>query len=217
MMIVRQDDILHVNALTSEELLNKVEVSFMSYCDVYQLAELMTKCFGVSTECFAVEQLIMSRALINNSVKVFDPETDEIYGFLILSRFNLDDGSPIKQIESSLCEFLSQFSQIHGFAFVLDKRLRNQGIDKQMIEMTKPFIESFDFVWLAVDSDLRSDAYWRRMGFRVLFSLPDATFYGRFNKNIKNADIYYKFIFFNSEDHSIERGTGEDADQSYGD
>ena len=203
--------------MTSEELLNKVEVSFMSYCDVYQLAELMTKCFGVSTECFAVEQLIMSRALINNSVKVFNPETDEIYGFLILSRFNLDDGSPIKQIESSLCEFLSQFSQIHGFAFVLDKRLRNQGIDKQMIEMVKPFIESFDFVWLAVDSDLRSDAYWRRMGFRVLFSLPDATFYGRFNKNIKNADIYYKFIFFNSEDHSIKRGTGEDANQSYGD
>ena len=215
-MITRFDDYLHDNDLTREELLDKVSLSYMDYCDIPQLASLMVKSFGVDTVCFAFEQLIRTRVLMERSVKVYDQETGDIYGFLVLANFRINEGSPIKFEEFALGEFLENFSQIHGYAFVLDKRLRNTGYDKRMLAMVDYFISTFDFCWLAVDADLRSNAYWRRLGFKKLFTIPEATFYGRFGKNIGKADIYYRMLFFNeSEDDSINRETGETFDTSH--
>ena len=211
MMLKRFDDYLQDNNLTREELLDKVSLSYMDYCDIPQLASLMVKAFGVDTMCFAFEQLIRTRVVMEKSVKVFDPETDEIYGFLVLSNFKINEGSPIKFEEFALDEFLNGFSQIHGYAFVLDKRLRNTGYDKRMLSMVDYFINSFDFCWLAVDSDLRSNAYWKKLGFKEIFSIPEATFYGRFSYNVKSADIYYKLLFFNCEDHNNNRETREET------
>ena len=205
----RFDDYLQDNELTTDELLDKVSLSYMDYCDIPQLASLMVKAFSVDTMCFAFEQLIKTRVIMEKSVKLYDPETNEIYGFLVLANFRIDEGSPIRFEEFALEEFLRGFSQIHGYAFVLDKRLRNTGYDKRMISMVDYYISTFDFCWLAVDSDLRSNAYWKKLGFRELFSIPEATFYGRFGKNVESADIYYKLIFFNSEDHLHYGETGE--------
>lgn len=209
-MIEFTEDKMHDNDYTSDDLLGRIDISYMDYCDVGQIANLMTKSFGVSTSCFAVEQLIMTRALFNRSVKVYDKETGDIYGFLILSNHNIADGSPIRMVEPTIHEFLSGFTQIHGYAFALDIRLRNKGIDKRMLSMVNGFVNTFDLVWLAVDGDLRSNSYWKRLGFRELFSIPEATFYGKFGPNVKNQDIYYEMIFFNSEDHNNNRKTGED-------
>ena len=212
MMLKRFDDYLQDNEYTKDELLERVSLSYMEYCDIPQLASLMVKTFGVDSMCFAFEQLIRTRVMMERSVKVFDPETNEIYGFLVLANFRLDEGSPIGFKEFSLAEFLDGFSQVHGYAFVLDKRLRNTGYDKRMLAMVDYFISTFDFCWLAVDKDLRSSAYWQKLGFRKLFSIPEATFYGRFGKNVEKADIYYKMLFFNSEDSIHYREAREITD-----
>ena len=212
MMIKKFDDYLHDNELTREELLDRVTLSYMEYCDIPQLAALMVKSFGVDTMCFAFEQLIRTRVLMERSVKLFDPSTNEIYGFLVLANYKISEGSPINLKEFSLGEFLDGFSQIHGYAFVIDKRLRNTGYDKRMLAMVDYFISTFDFCWLAVDSDLRSNAYWEKLGFKKIFSIPEATFYGRFSKNVGDANIYYKLLFFNCEDHINFRETRTDTD-----
>lgn len=213
-MICRMEDKLQENDLTTEELIERVEVDYMNYCDVPQIAKLMTMGFGVSTECFAIEQLVRTRAMMEHSVKVYDKKTNEIYGFLILSNHNLNDGSPIRFVEPTMAEFMSAFTQVHGYAFVLDKRLRNKGYDRKMISLVSKFIQLFDFTWLAVDGDLRSGPYWKRLGFRELFTIPEATFYAKFSENVENADIYYETIFFNSEDHSNKRETRKDSDEA---
>ena len=210
-MKAKFDIYLQDNDKTREELLRDLSLSFMESYDIPQVAALMAKSIGPNTVCEAFEEVIRTNVIINKSVKIYDPKTDEIYGFLILSNYRLEQGSPISSELFSLAEFLSGFSQIHGYAFILDSRLRGTGLDKKMLLKVNNFVNTFDFCWLGVHTALNTDKYWERFGFRKLFTIEDGTFYGKFSENVKSANIYYKMLFFNSEDHIHYRETGESS------
>ena len=178
------------NNLTKEELLENVEVVSTSYNDAPVLMELLARSFNLRDNEDALRQLLYSNAQLDNSVKVVDKRNGDIYGFLIFSRFPIHVGSPILHVNVRLGGFLIQFNQINGHSFILDERLRGTGIDRKMLFHQKEFLENFELIWIAVEHDLKTHSYWKRLGFKELFSIPEATFYGLFNEKNISADIY---------------------------
>jgi len=178
------------NQLTKEELLPNIEVVSTSYGDAPMLTELLAKCFNLPSQEEALRQLLYSDAQLDMSVKAIDKRNGDIYGFLIFSRFPLHIGSPLMHFNAKLGGFLVQFNQINGHSFILDERLRGTGIDKKMLALQKEALNKYDLIWCAVEKDLKSHVYWKRLGFRELFKIPEATFYGIFNDKIFSDDIY---------------------------
>ena len=178
------------NELTKEELLQNIEIVSTTYEDAPILTKLLAKCFGLPSQEEALRQLIFSNAQLDKSVKAIDKNNGDIYGFLIFSIFPIHRGSPLLHINPRLGGFLVQFSQINGHSFIIDERFRGTGIDKKMLSYQKEYINNFEFIWCAVEESLRTDNYWKRLGFRELFKIPEATFYGIFNDKIVSNDIY---------------------------
>lgn len=178
------------NDYTREELLPNIDIVSTSYDDAQALTELLAKCFDLPSQETAIQQLICSDAQLDNSVKAIDRRTGEIYGFLIFSKFPLHVGSPILHTNVKLGGFLIQFSQINGHSFILDERLRGSGIDKKMVYFQKEYLENFELTWIAVERDLKTHEYWKRLGFKELFKIPEATFYGIFNEKMVSRNIY---------------------------
>lgn len=178
------------NDYTREELLPNIDIVSTSYDDAPALTELLAKCFDLPSQETAIQQLICSDAQLDNSVKAIDRRTGEIYGFLIFSKFPLHVGSPILHTNVKLGGFLIQFSQINGHSFILDERLRGSGIDKKMVYFQKEYLENFELTWIAVERDLKTHEYWKRLGFKELFKIPEATFYGIFNEKMVSRNIY---------------------------
>ena len=178
------------NDLTREELLPQIKVVSTTYKDAPKLTELLAKCFNLPSEEVALRQLLYSNARLDNSVKVIDERNGDIYGFLIFCSYPLIVGSPIEHINKRLSGFLDAFKQINGHSFILDKRLRGVGIDKQMLFLQKEYLEKYDLIWLAVEYSLKTNNYWKRLGFKELFKIPDATFYGMFNGKFHSENIY---------------------------
>lgn len=178
------------NDLTKDELLPNIEVVSTSYDDAPMLTELLAKCFNLPSQEEALRQLLYSDAQLDMSVKAIDKRNGDIYGFLIFSRFPLHIGSPLMHFNAKLGGFLVQFDQINGHSFILDERLRGTGIDKKMLALQKEPLSKYDLIWCAVEKDLKSHVYWKRLGFRELFKIPQATFYGIFNDKIFSDDIY---------------------------
>ena len=178
------------NNLTKEELLQNIEVVSTSYDDAPILTELLYKCFNLPSIEDALRQLLYSNAQLDNSVKVIDKRNGDIYGFLIFSVFPIHIGSPILHLDAKLGGFLIQFSQINGHSFILDERLRGTGIDKKMLFYNKEFLENFEMIWIAVENSLKTHSYWKRLGFKELFKIPEATFYCFLNDKKISNDIY---------------------------
>ena len=76
-----------------------------------------------------------------------------------------------------MANYLQQYTQINGHSFIIDERLRGKGIDKKMLGYCKDYIKTFDFAWCAVEKDLKSHNYWKKIGFDKVFSNSDASFY----------------------------------------
>lgn len=193
------------NGLTKEELLPNMEIVSTSYDDAPILTELLAKCFNLPNQETALRQLLYSNAQLDNSVKVIDRRNGDIYGFLIFSMFPLHIGSPILHFNTRLGGFLIQFSQINGHSFILDERLRGTGIDKKMLFYQKEFLENFELIWIAVEKDLRTHAYWKRLGFKELFNIPEATFYGLLNDKFNSDDIYCIIDELKNEENHYKR------------
>ena len=149
----------------------------------------------------ALRQLVYSDARLDYSVKAIDKRTGDIYGFLIFCNFPLHVGSPIMHINPGLGELLSHFSQINGHSFIIDERLRGTGIDKKMLSFQKDFLDEYEMIWCAVEKDLKSHRYWKRLGFRELFKIPQASFYAIFNDNLIDDDIYSIINEFENEEN----------------
>lgn len=190
------------NDFTREELLPNIEIVSTSYDDAPKLTELLAKCFDLPNQETAIRQLIYSNAQLDNSVKAIDKRNGDIYGFLIFSKFPLHTGSPILHCNIKLGGFLIQFSQINGHSFILDERLRGTGIDKKMIFFQKDFLEEFELTWIAVEHDLKTHSYWKRLGFKELFTIPEATFYGIFNEKLVSRNIYNIIEELKNEDYN---------------
>lgn len=178
------------NDLEREEILKNIVITGTTYEDAPILTELLAKCFGLYNQEFALRQLLFSNAQLDNSVKAIDKRNGDIYGFLILSKFPIHLGSPIMHLNAKLAGFLIQFSQINGHSFIIDERLRGTGIDKKMLKYQKDFLDEFEMIWCAVEESLGTDNYWKRLGFKELFRIPEATFFAHFNDKIISDNIY---------------------------
>ena len=193
------------NDLTKEELLPNIEVVSTTYEDAPILTELLAKCFNLPSQEDALRQLLYSNAQLDNSVKAIDKRTGEIYGFLIFSIFPIHVGSPLFHVNARLGGFLVQFRQLNGHSFILDERLRGTGIDRKMLFYQSEYLNEFELIWIAVERDLKTHSYWKRLGFRELFKIPEATFYGFFNDKIVSDDIYRIIDELKDEENHYKR------------
>ena len=166
------------NDLAREDLLGRVEIRKTSVEDLEQICKVLAKSFNLSSHLEALFQLGNSKARLDESVKLVDKETGDIYGLLIFTEYPIDRGSPIRMVESGISEFLSDYKQVNGHSFIIDGRLRNCGLDKKMLYFNTDFlIKNYDFIWIGVEESLRSKSYWERLGFTKVFEIPEATFY----------------------------------------
>ena len=166
------------NDLAREDLLGRVEIRKTSVEDLEQICKVLAKSFNLSSHLEALFQLGNSKARLDESVKLVDKETGDIYGLLIFTEYPIDRGSPIRMVESGISEFLSDYKQVNGHSFIIDERLRNCGLDKKMLYFNTNFlIKNYDFIWIGVEESLRSKSYWERLGFTKVFEIPEATFY----------------------------------------
>lgn len=166
------------NDLAREDLLKRVEIRKTSVEDLEQICKVLAKSFNLSSHLEALFQLENSKARLDESVKLVDKETGDIYGLLIFTEYPIDKGSPIRMVESGISEFLSDYKQVNGHSFIIDERLRNCGLDKKMLYFNTDFlIENYDFIWIGVEESLRSKSYWERLGFTKVFEIPEAVFY----------------------------------------
>ena len=166
------------NDLAREDLLGRVEIRKTSVEDLEQICKVLAKSFNLSSHLEALFQLGNSKARLDESVKLVDKETGDIYGLLIFTEYPIDRGSPIRMVESGISEFLSDYKQVNGHSFIIDERLRNCGLDKKMLYFNTDFlIKNYDFIWIGVEESLRSKSYWERLGFTKVFEILEATFY----------------------------------------
>lgn len=166
------------NDLTREDLLERVEIRKTSIEDLEQICKVLAKSFNLSSPMEALFQLENSKARLNESVKLVDKDTNDIYGLLIFTEYPIEKGSPIRMVESGISQYLSDYKQVNGHSFIIDERLRASGIDKKMLYFNADFlIKNYDFIWIGVEESLRSRAYWERLGFTKVFEIPEATFY----------------------------------------
>ena len=166
------------NDLIREDLLERVEIRKTSVEDLEQVCKVLAKSFNLSSYLEALFQLENSKARLDESVKLVDKETGDIYGLLIFTEYPIDRGSPIRMVESGISEYLSDYKQVNGHSFIIDERLRNCGLDKKMLYFnTDLLIKKYDFIWIGVEETLRSKSYWERLGFTKVFRIPEAVFY----------------------------------------
>jgi hypothetical protein len=166
------------NDLTREELLERVEIRRTSDDDLMEICNTLAKAFGLESYLEALWQLENSKVQLEESVKLVDKETGEIYGLLMFCEYPIQIGSPIQMVESGLSEYFADFKQVNGHSFIIDERLRNSGLDKKMLYFNADFLkENYDFIWIGVEIDLRSHKYWERLGFIEVFRILEAVFY----------------------------------------
>lgn len=166
------------NYLTKDELLERVEIRKTTPDDLGDICDTLSKAFDMYSSDEAFFQLMQSRARLDESVKLVDKYTGEIYGLLIFCENPIKFGSPIVEYEKGICDFLDGYNQVNGHSFVIDERLRGTGLDKKMLFYNIEFLaRTYDLIWIAVEIDLRTHAYWQRLGFVELFRIPEAVFY----------------------------------------
>lgn len=166
------------NDLTKNDLLEKVEIQKTTKEDLDQICKTLAKAFDLESEGEAYKQLTQSNALLNESIKLVDKETNEIYGLLIFCEFPIRIGSPISFFERGLTEYLEGFIQVNGHSFVIDERLRGTNLDKKMLYHNIKFLsDNYDLIWIGVERDLKTHDYWKRLGFVEVFEIPEAVFY----------------------------------------
>lgn len=166
------------NDLTRNELLKRVEIRKTSDDDLEQICKTLAKSFNLSSFMEAFFQLKNSKARLDESIKLVDKETNDIYGLLIFTEYPIQLGSPIQMAEKELSNYLNDYKQINGHSFIIDERLRNSGLDKKMLRFNLDFLtKNYDFIWIGVERDLRTHQYWQRLGFTEVFRITEAVFY----------------------------------------
>lgn len=175
-MVNQKTDYLHEDGKDKKELMEFVRLEKTSYDDTIQILEILSKSFNIS-EKEVLHQLLYSNADLNNSVKVVDTRDNKIYGLLIFSLFDIQNGSPIMGLNRPLGDFLAHAKQLNGHSFVLDSRLRGEGLDKKMLLYQQDYINQFDFIWCGVEKHLKSHKYWEKLGFLPIIDDGKGIFY----------------------------------------
>lgn len=174
----------------SEELIENCEISKTSPNDLIEIARILCCNMGVNNPIFAIEQLVNTNAQLDESIKVYDKRDGKIYGILILSKHSMNHGSPLPMLDNLCARAIQNCSQINGFLFILDERLRGHNFDRRMIKMALPYIKTFDMVWVAVEKDLKTHNYWKHLGLYEGLKINEATFYFKILNKSTLLDIY---------------------------
>lgn len=172
------------------DLLENIEICKCTFEDAWQILHVLKNGFNIKSEQEALRQLLYTNAQLNESVKVIDKRDGVIYGVLIFSLYPMSQGSPIFMDNIAIARHLQKYKQINGFAFIIDERLRGTDVHKRMLEYNKEYLDSFDFIWCAVDNDLKSHKYWERLGFTNVLNINEASFYILFNDKKKILEIF---------------------------
>ena len=90
------------NYLTKDDLLERVEIRKTSPSDLEDICNTLSKAFDMYSSEEAYMQLMQSRARLDESVKLVDKETGEIYGLLIFCEYPIKYGSPILHFEKKI-------------------------------------------------------------------------------------------------------------------
>lgn len=204
-MMLQLNGKLQNNNLTRNELLENIIICKTTTDDLFEIAKILNDNMGVHNPFFAIQQLLDSKIIINESIKLVDKRNGDIYGLLILSDFTLDKGTPMKFIDPMTIKVLKGISQINGFLFVIDERLRGTNLDKKMIKMSMPYINHFDFIWVGVERDLKSHNYWKHLGMYKILEINEAIFYGKILKKELLPTIYKRIIDFSEHENNNQR------------
>lgn len=173
-------NILQNDDKTREELLENLSIEKTTDDDALEILRIFKENLHVFTYRFAMEQLLNTNTLFEQSVKAIDKRDGKIYGLLLLGRYHISYDTPILNgKESLLREYLKQKSLVHGFAFVLDDRLKGTRTDRNMLMHNMPFIESHDMIWLGVENGLNTERYWQYLGFIEISKKEGGSFYVR--------------------------------------
>ena len=143
----------------TEELLEHIQITHTNINDKPKIIDILANCFDI-TPNEVKHQFNVINVDFENSVKVCDDRTGDIYGILILCHFNIINGSPILNYYPQLGNILGELKQINGHSFIIDKRLRGLGVDKKMISHCQDFVSQFQFIWCGVENSLKSNHYW---------------------------------------------------------
>ena len=166
------------NDLTRKDLLERAEIKKTTEDDFDNICKTIAKAFDLKSSGEAAMQLLHSRVLIKESIKLVDKETDDIYGLLMFCEYPVSVGSPIMDVNHKLGEFLNEYTQVNGHSFIIDERLRGTGLDKKMLFYNLRYLAlNYDLIWAGVEIDLKSHKYWEKLGFVEIFRIPEAVFY----------------------------------------
>ena len=176
---------------TKEELLENIEIRKTSYSDASEIIRIMQGVFNIPSDREMLRQLLYSKANLDESVKIVDKRDGKIYGLLIFSEYTINEGSPLPMINHIMSDYLRGLNLVNGFAFVLDSRLSGTNCDKKTLLFNKDYLMNYDFIWCAVDNNLITHNYWKRLGFIELFNIREAVFY---IKNMRKNDMRDIFI-----------------------
>jgi hypothetical protein len=193
--MIQKCNLLHNDNKTREELLNHIKICKTSYKDAYQILNILMKAFNIPSDAEALRQLLYTNANLDESVKVIDERDGKIYGLLILCDHPIQKGSPIFGQSYDLSMYLNKYSQLHGFAFVIDERIRGERLHRDILQYNMAYISQFDFIWCAVENELKSHNYWKRLGFEEVLCNRDAKFYIKFFDKKRMLEIFMIKMF----------------------
>ena len=174
------------NDLSGDKILGRIEIGKTDERDLMAIGRVVAKAFQLPSENHAVIEMMNANVLLEESVKLYDRTTGDIYGVLIFCEDNISYSTGLEFHDENLSRYLEGFKQVNGYAFVIDSRLRNHGLDNKMLKYNLSyFVKNYDFIWCGVEHGLNTDRYWERKGFSKVFEGGDASFYMfPFNKKV---------------------------------
>ena len=180
---------------TTQGLISHIEIRKTSYEDAVDIISILKEAFDIQSDRETLRQLLYSQADLDNSIKIIDKRDNKIYGILILSKYNILQGSPIMRYNPMMGELLQDYSQINGHSFVIDKRLRGTDIHKEMLNKALDYVLQYDFIWCGVEKKLKSHSYWKRLGFEEILTTDEASFYVKTkDKNLLRQIFILKMV-----------------------
>lgn len=189
--MIKACDFLQDDNFSKCDLLNNIEIKKTTFKDFKEIAILLQKAFNLKSLEDSVRQLIYSQINLDISFKLVNKINNKIYGMLLFSNNDINNGIPMFMIKQPhLSNYLKNFKIINGFAFIIDKRLRNCGIDKKMLNISSNELLDYDFIWCGVQQNLKSHNYWKKIGFKKFFNYMDIDFYLRKVNNNSLIDIF---------------------------
>ena len=173
-------DTVHDDNLTKHDIVARCVLDYTSIFDMFKVANIMHKCFKIPTPEESLNYLKEINADLEHSVKYYNPETNDVYALLLMANNRFDTSIPNLEKQSPLVPLMfNDFKQKEGAAFIIDKRIRNIGLDKMMLDAyknTKDY-KNHDLIWCGVNHELKSHNYWKRLGFLNFYNDHAASFY----------------------------------------